>query len=154
VLRAVPGAASVARAAAPARPLLRAERRVRSRAAETALASPPGSSGARLARALGLPLVAQGDGSVSLTLDPSAATVAGAATAPLIARAPEGGGDAEAATAPAPAPVTGPAPGAAAAPAGPAAPSLEDTYDYVLERLRRDLLIERERMGDLIGRLP
>jgi hypothetical protein len=31
---------------------------------------------------------------------------------------------------------------------------VEDLYEHVVERLRRDLLSERERMGDLLGDLP
>jgi hypothetical protein len=30
---------------------------------------------------------------------------------------------------------------------------MDDIYDHVVERLRRDLLAERERMGDLLGDL-
>ena len=155
-LRSLPGGQAVARAAAPGRARCCApRRRARSAPAATPVAGAAGSSGARLARALGLPLETQPDGSVSVTLDAAAALVAGSAGVPMLARAPEGG-DAESAPspAPAPAPASGPAPAAAAAPAGAPAPSLEDTYDYVVERLRRDLLNERERMGDLIGRLP
>lgn len=32
--------------------------------------------------------------------------------------------------------------------------SIDDLYDQVVERLRRDLLAERERMGDILGQLP
>ncbi len=32
--------------------------------------------------------------------------------------------------------------------------SIDEIYEQVLERLRRDLLTERERMGDLLGELP
>jgi hypothetical protein len=79
----------------------------------------------------------------------------------VLARAPEVS-DAESAPSPpqptpaaAPAPAPAPAHAAAApAPGGAPAPTLEDTYEYVVDRLRRDLLVERERMGDLIGRLP
>jgi hypothetical protein len=45
-------------------------------------------------------------------------------------------------------------------PAGPgashaaASPDVDDLYEQVVERLRRDLLFERERMGDLLGDLP
>jgi hypothetical protein len=34
-----------------------------------------------------------------------------------------------------------------------AAPNVDDLYEGILERLRRDLLAERERMGDLLGDL-
>jgi hypothetical protein len=35
----------------------------------------------------------------------------------------------------------------------PAAPDLDALYDGIVERLKRDLLAERERMGDLLGNL-
>jgi hypothetical protein len=38
-----------------------------------------------------------------------------------------------------------------ATPPTPAIPSFEEVYEQVVERLRRDLLVERERMGDLLG---
>ena len=31
---------------------------------------------------------------------------------------------------------------------------IEEIYDQVIERLRRDLLADRERMGDVLGDLP
>jgi hypothetical protein len=31
---------------------------------------------------------------------------------------------------------------------------MDDVYEQVVDRLRRDLLVERERMGDLLGDLP
>jgi hypothetical protein len=40
------------------------------------------------------------------------------------------------------------------APPAAAAPDIDDLYEQVVERLRRDLLCERERMGDLLGDLP
>ena len=43
--------------------------------------------------------------------------------------------------------------GSGALPAAPA-PDIDDLYEQVVERLRRDLLCERERMGDLLGDLP
>jgi hypothetical protein len=43
--------------------------------------------------------------------------------------------------------------GASASHAG-ASPEADDLYEHVIERLRRDLLSERERMGDLLGDLP
>jgi hypothetical protein len=46
--------------------------------------------------------------------------------------------------APAPTPTTGAGGGA----------DLEAIYEHVVDRLRRDLLVERERMGDLVGDLP
>jgi hypothetical protein len=38
-----------------------------------------------------------------------------------------------------------------AAPGG--APDIDEIYEGVVERLRRDLLVERERMGDLLGNI-
>ena len=35
-----------------------------------------------------------------------------------------------------------------------ASPDADDLYEHMVERLRRDLLFERERMGDLLGDLP
>ena len=32
-------------------------------------------------------------------------------------------------------------------------PNVDDIYEGIIERLRRDLLAERERMGDLLGDL-
>jgi hypothetical protein len=62
-----------------------------------------------------------------------------------------------AATSPAPAQATPPPSAAAPAPA-PAAPAdgppLDAIYEHVVGRLRRDLLLERERMGALIGGRP
>jgi hypothetical protein len=54
---------------------------------------------------------------------------------------------------PAPAPAPGHDPGPHPGPA-PAAPDLPVIYEYVIDHLRRDLLAERERMGDLLGGLP
>ena len=55
-----------------------------------------------------------------------------------------------------PAPALPPAPGGAPGPhpAPPAAVDLPEIYEYVIDHLRRDLLVERERMGDLLGGLP
>jgi hypothetical protein len=48
----------------------------------------------------------------------------------------------------------GAAPAAAgAAPGGASAPNVDEIYEGVIERLRRDLIVERERMGDLLGNL-
>jgi hypothetical protein len=35
-----------------------------------------------------------------------------------------------------------------------ASPEMDELYEHVVERLRRELLFERERMGDLLGDLP
>jgi hypothetical protein len=138
--------------ALPARPLLRAARR----AHETPLAlggpTTEFTSGPRLARALGLPLETQPDGSVSVSLPGAAASSTPAPGGPLLARE----ADASESTS-APAPVPNPAPATAAPPpaaAGAPPPSLDEIYEHVVEHLRRDLLVERERMGDLAGGLP
>jgi hypothetical protein len=55
----------------------------------------------------------------------------------------EGAGTTAGAAAPRPSP-----------PPAPSAPEPEEIYEQVVQRLRRDLLVERERMGDLLGDLP
>jgi hypothetical protein len=87
-------------------------------------------------------------------------------TGALLAREPAGaeavtfaGGAAESPPAPAPAPPTpAPAPTATtvADPGSPAPPGRprddgDELYERIIERLRRDLLAERERVGDLLG---
>jgi hypothetical protein len=73
----------------------------------------------------------------------------------VIARQAVGVETAEAVTAPAA--VTAPSvspPSAAAAPLPSRAPTeMDDVYDHVIRRLRRELLVEREAMGDLTGDL-
>jgi hypothetical protein len=73
---------------------------------------------------------------------------ASAATEPFVARQAdaEASAPAEPAAAPAPAPA---APSAAHGSTG----DLDEIYDHVVTRLRRDLLREREQMGDLLGDL-
>ena len=53
-------------------------------------------------------------------------------------------------------PTSAAVPAATAAGAGhaPAAPDMTEVYEHVVEQLRRELLVERERMGDLTGDLP
>jgi hypothetical protein len=56
---------------------------------------------------------------------------------------------------PAPAPAPGPAPHPKPNPnPNPQPVDLPQIYEYVVDHLRRDLLVERERMGDLLGELP
>ena len=112
-----------------------------------ARARTPATSGARLARALGLPLETEPDGSVSVSLGAAPPR----ASPPLLARdrARARGCDAECRPAPAQRAPARRRPRRAAAAAR--RPSLDDIYEHVVERLRRDLLVERERMGDLIG---
>jgi hypothetical protein len=62
------------------------------------------------------------------------------------------------ASSPAPPATDAPAQAVAPAPhppgaAGGGGPQLDDIYDHVLRRLKRDLLREREQMGDLLGDL-
>ncbi len=47
-----------------------------------------------------------------------------------------------------------PATASASAPAAPAAPDPDELYEHVLDRLRHELLVERERLGSLIPELP
>jgi hypothetical protein len=49
------------------------------------------------------------------------------------------------------APPPAPAPAAPAPPAAGAGADPDELYEQMIERLRRDLLDERERMGDLVG---
>jgi hypothetical protein len=59
------------------------------------------------------------------------------------------------AAAPSAAPTAAPAlPSGAPAPAAHGGSDIEDIYEQVVQRLRRELLVERERMGDLLGDLP
>ncbi len=71
---------------------------------------------------------------------PGAQPGAGEAAGPAAAAAPGGEGGAT-------------SHGASSSLAG-ASPEADDMYEQVIERLRRDLLTERERMGDLLGDLP
>jgi hypothetical protein len=71
------------------------------------------------------------------------------AAPPELALPPEHAGDATAPPAHAAAPPSG------AGATGDASTHLSDElYEQVVERLRRDLIVERERMGDLLGDLP
>jgi hypothetical protein len=51
----------------------------------------------------------------------------------------------------APEPVAAVQPAAPPAPAAPPGPDIDEIYEGVVERLKRDVLAERERMGDLLG---
>lgn len=69
----------------------------------------------------------------------------------------EGGapaGDAPAASQPLLTASVAPAQAPAGAPGQGGGGSIDEIYDQVVERLRRDLLADRERMGDLLGDLP
>ncbi len=149
-------------ATVPTRPLLRLAPPlpVSSRPAAVARAEAPaapargfgGTSGARLAAATG-GILRQEDGETETLVFPRPQ---GRAFAPAFALMRE----------PDPAPAE--APGAPAEPAQAAAPpaspapapreggggDIEEIYDQVIERLRRELLADRERMGDVLGDLP
>ena len=85
-------------------------------------ALPEPSFGARLAEATGAVLAREASGVETVSFTPSGAG------------------------APAPAPAARPAAPAAAPPI-----DVDELYEQIIERLRRDLLAERERMGDLLG---
>ena len=114
---------------------------------------PAGTSAIRLAAASGAPLVSASNGTAVVFATPAPEAefppnpLVGAASAPLIARLPDTGG----------APRPSIAVAAAEAPAQPLADlehlDMDEIYEQVVERLRRDLLAERERMGDLLGDL-
>jgi hypothetical protein len=110
-----------------------------------------GTSGVRLAAAARTPLVPGLDGSATVVFAPTAFEAepslahVGAASAASIARFPdlrEGSS---------PASATAAAPALAPAFAGPETLDIDEVYEQVVERLRRDLVAERERMGDLLG---
>lgn len=130
---------------------------------ESAPAPPPlsGPAPERLALAAGATLLPDSDDQATVVFPPPRGQVA-----PLLARS-EATPSAPLAhtttatvfsTPPAPAPAspaTLSSPRPVPAPAVPSSSgSIDDVYEQVLERLRRDLLTERERMGDLLGDLP
>jgi hypothetical protein len=51
-------------------------------------------------------------------------------------------------------PLSFPQPAAAAAPDAAPGIDLDELYEHVADRLRRELLLDRERVGDLVGDLP
>jgi hypothetical protein len=133
------------------------------------------TSGERLAGATGAALhreLATGMETIEFPIGSAAGASGSVSASSLLARAAAGGGppsaEAPAAATPAGAPVPAAAmqPGAPPAEAGGgaqggaptshagASPEADDLYEHVIERLRRDLLTERERMGDLLGDLP
>jgi hypothetical protein len=153
-LRGRPQTASVARtpawAGARARPRVTVPGRV-SNSNDRRRGPLAGTSGVRLAAAARAPLVPGSDGSATVVFAPTAFEAepspahVGAASAASIARFPdlrEGSS---------PASVTAAAPALAPVLAGPEALDIDEVYEQVVERLRRDLVAERERMGDLLG---
>ena len=117
---------------------------------------PSASAGHRIARATESPLARELGGALQ-TIEFSAPRPAPVALmpAPLVSRVPAAQAIDAASAAPQPdseaASGSGPAGGGSHAGASPDA---DDLYEHMLERLRRDLLFERERMGDLLGDLP
>jgi hypothetical protein len=135
------------------------------------------TSGARLADVTGAALhrdVSDGVETIEFPIGPAGGSAPGAlGSEGVLARAAAGGPSPAGAPGEAPSPATAAAPGAAAQPGGGpegegggassggasashagASPQADDLYEHVIERLRRDLLSERERMGDLLGDLP
>jgi len=109
------------------------------------------TSGSRLAELSGGAFSVGSDGVETVSF-PWAQPEGTPATAAMVFRAAEAPEPSEAASAPdVPVPAA-PAPTAPSPPS--AAPQLDELYEHVVERLRRDLLVERERMGDLLGDLP
>ena len=88
---------------------------------------------------------ADGREEVSFPAPPDAAPAVSDATGPTIARFPEMPGASAR-------PAKRPAPGGLAAEAS-STPSMDEIYDAVVDRLRRDLVAERERIGDITGNL-
>jgi hypothetical protein len=74
----------------------------------------------------------------------------------VLARQDDEGGGAEAAAEASEATAevaAGPAPGPAAGGGQGGSGNIDEIYEKVVDRLRRDLLVEREKMGDLLGDL-
>jgi hypothetical protein len=126
------------------------------------------TSGERLADATGAALRRDVGAGVETIEFPVGGSDSGPGLESVLAREPAGGGPSGPTPGAQPAAGGAAAPGAAAAPGGEGgtaspggAPSsvagasseADDMYEHVIERLRRDLLTERERMGDLLGDL-
>jgi hypothetical protein len=118
------------------------------------------TSGTRLAEAAGAVLSRADDGLETVDFPwaspPSEiVTTAPSVPAALLSRAPaDAAPEPEEIDAPPATPPEAPAPTGRPSPAPPSAPDMDDVYEQVVDRLRRDLLVERERMGDLLGDLP
>jgi hypothetical protein len=121
---------------------------------------PQGSSGVRLAAAAGLPLEYDGAGGAAVVFAPGYAAPApmpsfASERTRILSRQDDGGASAEAAAEVAEASADS---GPASAPAAPGAGgggggNIDEIYEQVVDRLRRDLLVEREKMGDMLGDL-
>ena len=115
------------------------------------------TSGARLAAATGATLSESGEGFETVEFP----RPAGMAFAPAVSLmraaddAPAGGAQPAAADGARPAPAASPAPAPAqGGGGGGGGGDIEEIYTQVIDRLRRELLADRERMGDLLGDLP
>jgi hypothetical protein len=106
------------------------------------------TSGARLAAATGAAFSSDPDGFETVVFPhPSGFEAASG----MISRAPVDGNDD---SPPPPATASSPAPADPPPAASSGGGDIEEIYDQVIERLRRDLLADRERMGDVLGDLP
>ena len=147
-----------------ARPPIRLPQRADSVQRDESDPAPPplsGTASERLALAAGATLLPEADDQATVVFPPPGGRGApmlarsqATPSAPLARTTPATGFSAPSAPPPASLATVSPAP-PAPAPASPSpSASMDDVYEQVLERLRRDLLTERERMGDLLGELP
>jgi hypothetical protein len=144
------------------RPPVQISRVARTTPAATRESHPRSTAGLRLADSAGTTFTRSGDGleTVDFVWPPWEESAAASAPVALLARAadeaPSEPVEAEApAAAPSTAPTSATAPSSSApAPAAHGGSDIEDIYEQVIQRLRRELLVERERMGDLLGDLP
>jgi hypothetical protein len=97
-----------------------------------------------IARSTAGAIAYEDDGRVSVLFPPPGAVPA--APGPVLAREGAETGEAHA---PAPAPAAAAAPSAAPAPAGAAALDRDELYQDFMRRLRRDVLEQREQLGEL-----
>src|SRR5205823_13330821 len=103
------------------------------------------TTGERVARATGAVLATEpATGFETIEFTEPARFAEPAPEAPTLFRAPESTAAPSSILSPAPLPSVPPTPHPAAS------PNVDELYEHVLERLRRDLLSERERMGDLL----
>ena len=106
-----------------------------------------------MAAVTGAELVDQG-GIASVVFAPEAVVPAGRAVLARAEAAPDPAAAAMPVSSASAAGVAAPAVAAAGEGHAPAAPDMTEVYEHVVEQLRRELLVERERMGDLTGDLP
>ena len=113
------------------------------------------TSGLRLAAATGAAIFREPSGMETVTFDGASGISSGAGGLyrALTADSDDGGPPPDMASA-APAETASSPPPPPAAAGGGGASNIDEIYEQVVERLRRDLLVERERMGDLLGDLP